>query len=187
MGRTPWQRIRALAQADYWYDVYGLIRRTALQQTRGLLPVWGADVVLVLELCLRGRVLYVPEKLFTYRVFPHKNQDDLAHVLEATQPAIKVLVGWSTMILEMSRGILRAPLPGMTKLGLTLRFVWEISGRNRLVGQFLYTERFVGAWQAFVGRAYLRSVLLCMITAVGSSQYLRRRIVAKLRKELRRR
>ncbi len=185
VGRTPWQRIRAVAQASYWYDIYGLMRRTALQQTRGLLPIWGSDVVLLLELCLRGRVLYVPEKLFTYRVFPHKKREDLAHVLEGTQATATVPVSWSTMILAMSRGILRAPLPGATKLGLTLRFVWEISGRNQLIGNFLYEERFAAARRAFGGRAYRHSLALFMIVALGSSQYLRRRIATKLRKELR--
>ncbi len=185
LGHTPWQRIRAVAQAGYWYDFYGLIRRRALRQTRGPLPVWGYDVVLLLELCLRGRVAYVPQKLFAYRVFPHKTPAEVTHSLEAAQATTAVPVSWGSMILEMIRGIWLAPLPVPSKLQLTPRFVWEFCGRNGVVSTFIYMEGTAGVRRALAQHAYRRSLGLLMIAALGSSQHLRRRIVTKLRKELR--
>ncbi len=185
LGRTPWPRIRALAQAGYWYDFYGLMRRQALLQTRGPLPVWGYDVVLLMEMCLRGRVLYVPEQLFAYRVFAHKTQQDLARGLEAAQTTVAVPVSWSVMILEMTRSIWRAPLPTATKLRLTPLFLGEFCGRNRWAGSFIQAEGTAAVRRALAQRAYGRSLALLGIAALGSSQYQGRRIVAKLRRELR--
>lgn len=185
VGRSAWQRVQAIAQATYWYDFYALTRTQQLAQTRLPLPVWGYDVVVLLELCLRGPVLLVPQPLFAYRVFTHKTQQDLARGLESGQVAGAVPVSWGRMILEMTRSIWRAPLPTATKLRLTLPFLWEFCGRNAVVSSFIQAEGAAAVRRALTERAYGRSLILLGIAGLGSSQYLRRRIVAKLRKELR--
>src|ERR1700737_36255 len=78
VGETRADRVRALAGANFWVDIYGLIRSKALSSSRLAQPVWGFDVLLLLELCLRGDVIVVPEPLFSYRLFANKTQDDLA-------------------------------------------------------------------------------------------------------------
>ena len=62
-GKTPRDRLRQVARACNWYEVYGLTRTAALRETRRAVPTWGFDVVVVLELCLHGPVLFVPEPL----------------------------------------------------------------------------------------------------------------------------
>ena len=49
------------------YDLYGLMRTESLKQTRGFLPFYGADRVLLAELSLVGRYAEVPEPLFFAR------------------------------------------------------------------------------------------------------------------------
>ena len=60
-GKTPLDRLRQVARACNWYDVYALARTSALSKTRRAVPTWGFDVVVTLELCLRGPVLFVPD------------------------------------------------------------------------------------------------------------------------------
>src|SRR5260370_27518199 len=84
VGRTPRARLSEIARARYWLDVYGLMRRSSLAQTRLAQPVWGFDVVVVMEMCIRGPVLFVPERLFYYRADPQKTVQYLAPSLGST-------------------------------------------------------------------------------------------------------
>lgn len=82
-GATPRERLSAIARATYWYDFYGVMRRSALARTRLPQPVWGFDVLLVAEMCLLGPVVTVPERLLVYRIFWKKSGQDAAATLGA--------------------------------------------------------------------------------------------------------
>jgi glycosyltransferase involved in cell wall biosynthesis len=99
LGATPWERIHAIAKANYWYDFYGLIRSEILAQTRLCQRVWGFDVVLLLELCLRGGVAYVPRKLFVYRVVIAKTAEQVAGTLAPTGSARDIPWSWTQLSL----------------------------------------------------------------------------------------
>src|SRR6202035_4697616 len=97
VGGSPAARVRALAGANFWVDFYGLIRRETLATTRLAQPIWGFDLLLLLELCLRGDVVVVPEELFAYRIFSDKSQADLAVGLAGPGSAGNVAVSWSNL------------------------------------------------------------------------------------------
>jgi hypothetical protein len=68
------ERVRRLLRRGGWYQVYGLARRDALDRTRLFQDRYGPDVVLVLELALRGPILLVPDPLFWYRRYPGRTE-----------------------------------------------------------------------------------------------------------------
>jgi hypothetical protein len=84
-GATARERLSAIARATYWYDFYGVMRRSALARTRLPQPVWGFDVLLVAEMCLLGPVVTVPERLLVYRIFWKKSGQDAAATLGAAE------------------------------------------------------------------------------------------------------
>ena len=49
-------------------DSYGLIRRSALNRTRLLEPIYGAEKVLMAELSLYGKYYHIPDMLFSQRI-----------------------------------------------------------------------------------------------------------------------
>lgn len=70
-----WGRVRFLLMSNPHTAtcVYSLIRSEALKKTRlfrdvpGALPAWGSDMVLLLDLCVLGKFIEVPEVSFYYR------------------------------------------------------------------------------------------------------------------------
>jgi glycosyltransferase involved in cell wall biosynthesis len=123
VGRTPRDRLRQLTQSSIDLDFYGLARRAALAQTRRSVLTWGFDVVVLLELCLRGPVLLVPEPLFSYRRLEEKTQQDLAVGLSGSGPGETVAVCWSCLAFELSHSIWLAPVGNFEKLLLTYEFL----------------------------------------------------------------
>lgn len=134
VGKTYRARLSAIARARYWVDFYGLIRRSTLAQNRPAQPVWGFDVVVVTELCLRGDVLLVPERLFFYRVNRQKTAQFVASSLGSTDGSGPVPVNWSAMTIELLRSVRLAPLGGAQKAALIVQLVIQLCVFNGLVG-----------------------------------------------------
>jgi glycosyltransferase involved in cell wall biosynthesis len=123
IGRTARDRLRQVAQGEVGFAFYGLARRSVQAQTRRPVAAWGFDVIVLLELCLRGPVVLVPEPLFFYRRFQGKTQADLAVGLSGSAPQETVPVCWSCLTLELLRSISLAPVGRAEKLGLTVEFL----------------------------------------------------------------
>jgi len=68
VGMTVEQRVHDLIRRFPWYDMYSVIRPSALQKTGMYSPSYGGDVRLLLELSLLGEFLRVEEPLFSYRL-----------------------------------------------------------------------------------------------------------------------
>jgi hypothetical protein len=133
VGRSPGDRVGAVARATFWYDFYGLIRRDRLTETGLCQPIWGFDVLLLMELCLRGEVVLVPEKLWEYRVFAPKTNGDLAKTLGPNDGVPSIPVEWTRLSQEMFRSIWRAPLANPTKLLVSWQFLLDFCFSNSLV------------------------------------------------------
>lgn len=166
VGATRADRVRALAGANFWVDFYGLIRRETLATTRLAQPIWGFDVLLILELCLRGGVVVVPEALFAYRIFPEKNQGDLAVGLAGPASPAHVGVSWSNLAMEMAHGISLAPVSRREKLTLTARFLTRFCLLNHTVRGYLRRDVAQGAREALSGHRYRRALALLGLAAV---------------------
>jgi glycosyltransferase involved in cell wall biosynthesis len=143
IGRTYRARVGAIARARYWLDFYGLIRRAVLAKTRLAQPVWGFDVVLGMELSLRGEVLLLPERLFYYRVDQRKTGQVVAATLGPVDGSGALPVNWSAMTLELARGIWLAPLNGLRRTALIGQLVVQLCVFNGLVGSGIRND--VGA------------------------------------------
>ena len=156
IGGTLHDRIRALARARYWYDFYGLTRRSALRRTRLPLGVWGFDVVVLAELLLQGDVAYVPEELFCYRVFPEKEQSEVAHGLAAPDEEV-VYTSWSELTAELLAAIAAAPLPRRERVALQLDLLRNLALRNELVSRGIRRDGLASARRAWQRRERLRA------------------------------
>jgi hypothetical protein len=74
-SRSIVRRARTLLRRGGWYQIYGISRREALAQTRLGQEIYGSDVVLILELALRGPILKIPEVLFWYRQYGSRTEE----------------------------------------------------------------------------------------------------------------
>ncbi|MFI5284060.1 MAG: hypothetical protein ACHQ0J_13170, partial [Candidatus Dormibacterales bacterium] len=110
-------------------------RTDALRSTRRAVATWGFDVVVLLELCLRGPVLVVPERLLSYRLVAVKNQPDMAGSL-SSQGGIGVC--WSCLAVELLRSIWLAPYTMSARVALCASFLvnfcllnWRVAAHLR--------------------------------------------------------
>lgn len=131
------ERVRALTQSTYWLDFYSLIRTAALAETRLYMPVWGADVILLTELCLRGRAVEVAGNLFSYRYFPAKTNEAIA---ESLSPAHSVAPSWNHFTVEMIKSVWLAPLSLQEKLTLSLDIYKQLALTNLTVSKGIKSE-----------------------------------------------
>lgn len=172
VGATRAARVRALAAANFWVDFYGLIRSSALSSTRLAQPIWGFDILLLLELCLRGDVILVPEALFSYRTFKDKTQDDLAAGLTSSGAGDRVGISWSNLAIEMAHGISLAPISRREKVTLTARFLSRFCLLNHTVRRYVRRDVAQSAREALSGHRYRRALtLLGMAAAVYPIQH----------------
>jgi glycosyltransferase involved in cell wall biosynthesis len=166
VGKTVGSRVRAIARARYWLDVYGLIRGSALAQTRPAQPVWGFDVVTEMELCLRGAVAFVPERLFFYRGDPQKTPQLVAATLGTGVGPGPVPVNWTAMALELARAIQLAPLSSPRKAALIGQLLVQLCVFNGLVGSGIRANVLPSAGAAWAERRWAAFALLVVMAAL---------------------
>jgi hypothetical protein len=161
------KRVRAIARSLYWYDFYGLMRRGVLAETRLPQPTWGFDVILMLEMSLRGEVLLVPEKLFFYRVIKGKTGEQAAATLGAANAERGPMsINWGRMTVELCRSIWLSPLRPLEKLTLVVPFIFNYCVRNPVVRVGLYGEGLSGVADAWRKGRYALFLGLLLLAAV---------------------
>ena len=167
VGKSVASRVRAIARARYWLDVYGLIRSSALAQTRPAQPVWGFDVVTEMELCVRGPVALVPDRLFFYRGDPSKTPQYVAAALGTAVGPGPVPVNWTAMALELARAIQLSPLSSPRRAALSGLLLFQLCVFNGLVGSGIRANVVSSARAAWRERRWARfAVLLAMAALV---------------------
>jgi len=131
----PHARLRKLVCAlGYANPVYGLVRASALRQTRLLGAYPSADYVLLLELALTGTFVEVPDRLFLRRVHPQMSR--------RVNPTAAAAASWFRpdararhrmecwrLFFEHFVAIARAPLAPLERLRCGLAFV-DSGGRR---------------------------------------------------------
>jgi glycosyltransferase involved in cell wall biosynthesis len=165
-GATAGERLRKLARAEHWYDFYGLMRSEALAKTRRAVPTWGFDVVVLLELCLRGPVLVVDRPLFSYRRFQNKTQDDLAASLAAPGQRSSASACWTCLTLQMVRAIGLSPAGAASRALLVGQFLVLFCLLNVPVGASIRGDLGANIREAWAARKLRRLAGLCGLAAL---------------------
>jgi glycosyltransferase involved in cell wall biosynthesis len=114
---TPHERIKRLVwnPPNMGTSIFGLIRTSALRQTRGHLAFPGADYVTLAELALLGEFREIPEVLFLrrfHRGMSRRANVTLADVAEWFQPGSsnRVILEYWPLLVQHLVSIKRAPL-----------------------------------------------------------------------------
>lgn len=178
-GATPRERLKALIRSTSWLHVYSLMRTPALAETALGNHMWGGDVVLVADLCLRGEVAYVPEKLFAYRCFAAKTNEELAQTIST--PEATVLVSWSDLVADLMESVQRSPLSFAEKLRLKWMIAIEVCLRDAGVGRGMREEGFAATRRAITDGKYRRAVTLASIGIPKQTAFFVQRIANSLR------
>jgi glycosyltransferase involved in cell wall biosynthesis len=111
------KRVRTLVSRSGWYAIYGLIRADALRRTELSRETYGADVLLLMQLCLLGPFAKVPQILFWYRQFEGRTEEDRAKTVHA-----EIRPDYKALVLGLIRIVLSSNLGSATKLLVT----WDI-------------------------------------------------------------
>jgi hypothetical protein len=85
-GMSVDRRVFEMTRQAAWFDTYSVYRPEALRATQLMLPTYGMDVRLHLELLLQGDALVVPEKLRCYRL-PQVGKTAAEYVAEIDTPS----------------------------------------------------------------------------------------------------
>jgi hypothetical protein len=128
VGLTLPQRCLRLIDHMDWADIYGLIRRDALERVMPIDPVWGSDVVFTMKLLMLGDLCKVERPLFQYRVRsrPKPPQQTMQEVVDASY---RVAQPYTALV----RDLLAVPLNGVASAELReeifigfVRTYWEL-------------------------------------------------------------
>jgi glycosyltransferase involved in cell wall biosynthesis len=130
---SVYARVESLVRRHGWYQLYGLIRRNALAQTRLFQDRYGGDVVLLAELAILGRFALVPDILFSYRQYPERNETSRAAAVGTN--AVKSGATPYTHLEEgLSDAVRRSGLPALTRLRLRARILWLVYVSSAVMG-----------------------------------------------------
>ena len=165
-GATTSARLSAIARSRFWLDVYGLIRSEVLATTTLAQPVWGFDVSILLQLCLRGPVLFVPEPLFHYRVDPAKSTRGVADTLGAAAVPGRISVSWTGLVLALARDVREAPLGALQRALLAVQLMIQMCVFNGIVGSGIRKELGRSFGEAWSGRRWGRLAVLVLMAAM---------------------
>jgi Glycosyl transferase family 2 len=163
VGPTPRERLRGLARSTFWLDIYSLFRTPALADTSLGRMVWGGDILMVSQLCLRGDVALVPEPLFFYRQNLERGPEEIAQSLD---PEGNICLSWIHLTVEVLRSIAQASLGPREKIGVAWIFTTEFCVRNRLVSTYIYEEGFRGLRHAVAHKQYRRALSMAALAIV---------------------
>jgi hypothetical protein len=167
VGNTARERLRQVVRATHWTDIYGLARTVALRKTRGAVPEWGFDLIVLLELCLCGPVVLVPEPLFAYRRYRVKTLQELAGGLDKGQGG-GITVCWSCTAVEMLHAVWLAPDGVPARLTLAMSFLLNGCVLNHYLGNAIRSDLTTSIRNAWRGK---RSGRLAALLLIGSFVY----------------
>lgn len=117
----PHERLRQfLTKVNLANPVFGLIRSSVLRETRLLGKYFGADYILLMEICLRGGFFELPERLFLRRDHPRNSRrltrDEIAVWWDSSRKGVYKYIQ-SRLVSEQFMAIGRSEL-GWSEKGL---------------------------------------------------------------------
>jgi glycosyltransferase involved in cell wall biosynthesis len=124
-GDTLLELVQRLCRPTYWADIYGLIRRQALEDVN-ITGRWGGDVIVTLELALKGRIVHEPSAETMIRVYDSRTVQDVAQRFD-------MRARWSEMLTELLKTIYRSPLPLSRKIRLSASLLGGMSENETML------------------------------------------------------
>lgn len=124
------------------FDVFGLIRRSALAKTHLIAPYLGSDRVLLAELALQGRLERIDEVLFQSREHPQRSirmRSDAARDqwFASGRPAAKFRPAWRRLS-AVRDAVQRADLTFSQRMGCRVEVAkWALGQRGTLVRELV--------------------------------------------------
>lgn len=143
-GQSIARRVMAMAatKGDIlgWYEIYGMIRSECLGRTRLPMNVFGSDVILLMELCLLGPFVRIPEILFHYRIVWSKSIQEQYEQLgsEKQSPLVQP---YSGLCRELLGVISHSNLNTITKANLRFAFITALYFKNPLWINMIRSEK----------------------------------------------
>jgi glycosyltransferase involved in cell wall biosynthesis len=154
-GATLYERLRNIARSRIGADYYALFKTAIIPSTRfGKIRVWGGDTVFTAEVCMLGDVIAVPEKLFYYRLFQSKTEEQIADSL--TGWGADISASWLGLVAELMEAVRLAPLGRVEKIRLNCMLAVEMCLRDPYWGALIGPEGFRGLREALRARDYRR-------------------------------
>ena len=152
-SRSVSNRFRQQMRGHQCYEIFGLIRRAALQLTPGMGNFFAGDAALLLRLVLLGRFCEIPDHLFYSR--QHESQSeklrgrwqaymswfDPKHADKITLPYWRLLVEYISIVRQSDLRTGERLRCAMSLLVWTARR-WKHLGRDALVATLQIAERF---------------------------------------------
>lgn len=163
VGDTPGDRVAAFTAVAEWVDVYSLFRRDVLLQTTGFQPIFGGDVILTLEVALRGPVAYIPEKLWTVRIFTNKSATSQAQTLEPLHTRGRLVPSFRNLVADFIGTIMKSPLSLADKLNAVFQCLSTCLFRNVGLSGALRCDRTKPARLALRNGRYGHLFALCVV------------------------
>jgi glycosyltransferase involved in cell wall biosynthesis len=124
-------RIERLLSVIGWVAIYGIIRRPSLERVKLDNPMYGFDVILLLEFLLLGDIIKVPEKLFYYRVFD-KNKTPGEYMLDIAPANVGLAPDKPLTFLfkELFKAVIASGLDYETKIKIYNVFAQALERQN---------------------------------------------------------
>ena len=145
--KDPARRFRGAIALDHGcFDVFGVIRRGALAETKLIAPYLGSDRVLLAELALKGRFKRVPEKLFHSREHPERSirmrsDREREQWFGAGKPAARMRPNWKRLgAVRDALGRARVSLACKQRCRIAI-LRWTLQQRGSLFRELIGRER----------------------------------------------
>lgn len=181
VGRSAIERVDALTSVTNWVDVYSLIRRAALSKTNGFPAIFGGDVVLTLQIALLGQVLYIPEKLWTVRMFRTKSGSAQTQTLVPNKSQRIIQLSYTELCSSLWSTISTSTISPSERWRSIVRCLLNCSVRNRAFRVAIYSDRTSPITRSLRGGKYLDAIRMVIIRMVGISAHLLSKLKAALR------
>ena len=119
---------------------FGLIRTEHLRSAGGTIATVGGEMIMPLSLCLRGKMILVPEQLLNIRMHAERSGGNRRSEARWVNPNMKAMAfPYSRVSLQMLRAVSRSPLSARDKrrcAEVVLR-AWTVPNRRSIVGDFV--------------------------------------------------
>lgn len=115
-GEGVADRLRTLLSQHFWCAIYGVMRTDQIQQITVGRRVWGADVVLLLEMLLSGEIVCSDDACLYYRVFHDKSIETMYHDIDPNRRDWPRHAPYTEMIVSMLKVVHASKLARSQKL-----------------------------------------------------------------------